>query len=174
MVATGSYTNQAQVVDLESNNECSALANYPLYLNNAVGSVMDGSPLICSGSSESSGSYEDPAPEDQSVCYKYEKQSQQWEMHASLKTGRRGAASAKIGNDLWVTGGTNSDYLASTEYVKPDGSVIDGPDLPEVIHAHCMVTLHDGSVAILGGASSRLEDYLTPDYLTQTIQLELY
>ena len=169
MVATGyPYTNKAQVVDLESNTECSALPEYPLYLKGAVGSLMDGSPLICSGygRSESSGSNE-----YQSACYKYQKDSQQWLLHGSLNTGRSYAASAKIGNDLWVTGGFNGDVLKSSEYVKPDGSVIDGPDLPEAMDGHCMVTLQDGSVAILGGypSSQGLEDYLT-----QTIQLELY
>ena len=174
LVATGygttdPFTNQAQVVDLESNNECSALMEYPLYLTDAVGSVMDGSPLICSGygRSKSSGSYE-----YQSACYKYQKDAQEWLLHGSLNTGRSYAASAKIGNDLWVTGGYNGDDLKSSEYVKPDGSVIDGPDLPEAMSGHCMVTLHNGSVAILGGypwSQLGFEDYSTLDYLTRTV-----
>ena len=171
----GSNTNKAQVVDLYSNTKCSALPEYPLFLYGAVVGVMERSPLICSGFGKSDESSE--ISEYQSACYKYQKQSQQWEIHANLKTNGYFAAGSMIGNDLWITGGYQNGVgdLASTEYVKPDGSVIDGPDLPEPNSGHCMVSLHDGTVAILGGQVQHqwLEDYSTLDYLTQIIQLEL-
>ena len=47
--------------------------------------------------------------------------------------------------------------LASTELVKKDGTISVGPPLPEAQEDHCMVTLHDGRVMILGGAT--LQDY---------------
>ena len=50
----------------------------------------------------------------------------QWQLHANMKTERSNAASALLENgSLFITGG----YLASTEIVKPDGSVNQGVDL---------------------------------------------
>ena len=87
----------------------------------------------------------------------YDKGTHQWEIHASLKTRRRMAASAFLENqNLFVTGGSLSGFggLTSTEIVNPDGSVNEGRDLPEYKYRHCMVTMHDGPVAILGGYPS--------------------
>ena len=68
-----------------------------------------------------------------------------------------------------MTGGYQSGvgYLASTEIVKPDGS--DGEELPIATNAHCMVTMHDGHVAILGGGpSSQYRKVYIYDPLTNT------
>ena len=48
----------------------------------------------------------------------------------------------------------NSDGLASTELVKQDGTISVGTPLPAARWFHCMVTLPDGKVMILGGQSS--------------------
>ena len=44
----------------------------------------------------------------------------------------------------------NSGALASTEIVKQDGTIFDGTSLPGARYGHCMVTLRDGRVMILG------------------------
>ena len=44
----------------------------------------------------------------------------------------------------------NRGALASTEIVKQDGTIVDGTPLPGVRYGHCMVTLRDGRVMILG------------------------
>ena len=68
------------------------------------------------------------------------------------------AAGAMLAKDaLWVTGGYQSYArpayygLASTEIVRLDGSVTEGPDLPVATQGHCMVTMHDARVVIIGG-----------------------
>ena len=49
----------------------------------------------------------------------------------------------------------NSGALASTEMVKQDGTISYGTPLPAARYGHCMVTLHDGRVMILGGYPTR-------------------
>ena len=44
----------------------------------------------------------------------------------------------------------NSGALASTELVKQDGTISYGTPLPAARANHCMVTLPDGNVMILG------------------------
>ena len=56
-------------------------------------------------------------------------------------------------NSLFITGGTSRNangILASSEYVYANGTVESGPDMPVARYGHCMVTLHDGKVMILG------------------------
>merc|ERR1719319_1851864 len=55
---------------------------------------------------------------------------------------------------LFISGGTDgSSNLASTEFIHADGSVTNGPDLPVARNGHCMVTLHDSKVIIIGAWS---------------------
>ena len=57
--------------------------------------------------------------------------------------GRIGVKSDTLGNST----------LASTEFIHANGSVTSGPNLPEARRGHCMVTLHDSKVMIIGGYS---------------------
>ena len=50
----------------------------------------------------------------------------------------------------------NSGSLASTELVSQDGTISYGTPLPAPRMFHCMVTLHDGRVMILGDYQSSL------------------
>ena len=43
---------------------------------------------------------------------------------------------------------------SSTEIIYTDGTILDGPDLPETRARHCAVTLPNGKVAIMGGRTS--------------------
>ena len=47
----------------------------------------------------------------------------------------------------------NSGFLASTELVSQDGTISYGTPLPAARMGHCMVTLRDGNVMILGGSA---------------------
>ena len=63
--------------------------------------------------------------------------------------------SVALNDALWVVSGwdgsRHGDTLIFTEYIYPDGSVVEGPNLPSRMYATCMVTLHDGRILILGG-----------------------
>ena len=47
---------------------------------------------------------------------------------------------------------TERGDLANTELVSQDGTISYGTPLPAPRTGHCMVTLHDGRVMILGGS----------------------
>lgn len=163
MVATGYfYEKKAQVVDIQSNTKCTDLADYPMYLGGATGGLIDKRPLICGGHG-STGS--------NSTCYIFKKETNQWQLHANLITERYRAASALLPNgSLFITGGSKSRFgsFASTEIISADGSVNVGWDLPEPTAHHCMVSMDDGRVAIMGGEYPQkkkvyLYDPQTPD-----------
>ena len=152
-MATGSYTNKGQLVDVSSTTVCTGLTDYPMSIRYATGGLMNGSPLICGGYGSPTAS--PGSNSDQSACYIYNNESHQWQLHANMNNKRSSTASAMLSNGLWVTGGYQSGVgnLASTEIVKPDGTVIDGQDLPVATIGHCMVTMDNGHVAILGVSS---------------------
>ena len=145
LVATGYHApNKCQVVDVSSSSTaCSDLPSYPLSPHKAVGGVLKGTPIICGGHSGSS----------QQICYWFEKNTNSWKFHSNMKTKRDSHASTALKNSLFITGGTSRDangILASSEYVYANGTVESGPDMPVARYGHCMVTLHDGKVMIVG------------------------
>ena len=77
--------------------------------------------------------------------------SNAWKLHAKMNSSRYVLSSAVVNGGLWMTGGNHGDDLASTEFIFSNGSVINGPNLPSARRQHCMVTLNDGRVMILGG-----------------------
>ena len=78
MVATGSGTDEVQIVDIaNATNKCSNLPSYPYELIGGAGKIINGSPLICGGYSLSSGY--------KSSCYSYDKQLSHWTLFADMK-----------------------------------------------------------------------------------------
>ena len=55
---------------------------------------------------------------------------------------------------LFIIGGYGSGRLATTEILKPDGTVAWGPALPNAVDGHCAVTAKDGTVMLTGGDGS--------------------
>ena len=53
-------------------------------------------------------------------------------------------------NTLWVTGGSNPNKLASTEYVTMTGTM-PGPDLPLALEQHAMVAINSSCSMVIGG-----------------------
>ena len=69
-----------------------------------------------------------------------------------MSTKRTAFSSALVKDGLWITGGySDTEELVSTEFIFSNGSIINGPNMPAIRYSHCMVTLHDGKVMILGG-----------------------
>ena len=67
---------------------------------------------------------------------------------------------------LFIIGGYHNGYLATTEILKPDGTVTWGPALPKAVYSHCAVTTKDGRVMLTGGSGSR-KKVLIYDWNTQ-------
>ena len=60
------------------------------------------------------------------------------------------------------TGGHDSQWLDTTEFVYLNGTIVYGPKLPASRERHCMVALNDYEVMIIGG-------YYSPYYIPKTI-----
>ena len=149
---TGSaYVNHVQVVDMTSNKPCANLQQYPISMNTASGGVVGGVPMICGGSGKASG---ESSFDKRKECYTYNKSSHAWKIHANLNVKRWGHSSVVVDDALWVLGGYNSGNLASTEYVRTDGTVAAGPNLPSPRSRHCSVVLTDARIIIIGGNQS--------------------
>ena len=145
-----SYSDLTEVVDMESSTSCLQLPTYPFKMAGASGGVINGSPMVCGGYKHSG------FPKVESSCYSHDKELNIWKQHATMNQARYLHASVVIDNSLWVTGGVYQagnglDTFKSTEFVRGDGTVTMGPDLPTARSGHCMVTLHDGKVMIIGG-----------------------
>ena len=134
---------------LNSSSSCAGISNYPISHSSyfrLTGGVIGGKPVLCGG--ETNGT-------ESSACYAYNKTSDLWTLLANMVVPRRGPAGAVVNGALWVTGGYKAgqginSYLKTTEFIFPNGTTSDGPDLPEARWRHCMVTLHDTRVMIIG------------------------
>ena len=150
MVATGyQFTDKCQVVDVSTSTSCSNLPNYPFSMESAAGGVIDNSPTICGGY-RSSGS-----PSDTESCYTFSKDSNSWKLHCNMSFRRFYHAATVMKDALFISGGHDDSIgtLASTEFIHANGTVTSGTDLPVARYGHCVVTLHNGKVMIIGAAS---------------------
>jgi hypothetical protein len=90
-----------------------------------------------------------------------------------LHQARFEAASVVLhGDTLWITGGRLYDYssTSSTEFVQLTGTTA-GPDLPLELGKHCLVSLNDTTVILIGGylpdwSYSRATFYYNIDHQT--------
>ena len=146
LVATGGGpTDKCQVVDVSSSTSCANLLSYPYSMKSAAGGVINGSPTICGGS-VGGGVYLES-------CYRFDKFENSWKLHANMNSKRHSHAAAVINDVLFISGGYYNGQLASTEFINANGTVTSGTSLPLARQGHCMVTLHDGKVMILGAES---------------------
>ena len=143
MATGGGPTDKCQVFDVSSSTSCDNLLNYPYSLEDAAGGVINGSPTICGGTG---GAF-------LASCYIFEKFTNSWKLHTNMKSKRKSHAAAVTKDLLFISGGYNNGRLASTEFIHANGTVTSGTNLPLARQGHCMVTLHDGKVMILGAES---------------------
>jgi len=139
---------ECQVVELPSSKKCQSLQSYPLRVAVSSGSVVNGSPIVCGGTTA-----DGPGSQMFSECYTHDRSSNTWKLLTKMHTERAGHTSVVHKNALWVIGGLNEQerFLKSTEWVFLNGTVEKGPDLPEERGGHCMVDLRDGRFMIIGG-----------------------
>jgi len=115
----------------------------------AAGGVINNTPIICGGYRPIG------SPRQQKSCYRFNENSNSWNFHTNMKTRRSWHAATVINDSLFISGGHDgSNVLASTEFILADRTVTSGPNLPVARYGHCMVTLHDSKVIIIGASSS--------------------
>ena len=116
---------------------CNNWPDYLISVWNALGGLIGNTVLICGGSG-----YVDE-------CYSLTSEKATLVTHMSV--GRSGATSLVLNaNTLWVTGGYNVIFLASTEYITMTGTM-PGPDLPMALENHAMVAINSTCTIVIGG-----------------------
>ena len=85
--------------------------------------------------------------------------SKRWTKLAVMKSARMFASSIVLNNGrIWILGGLGVDsILASTELLEEDDNGIwkvhRGPDLPKPLFGHCVESIQDGKIILVGGFS---------------------
>ncbi len=139
-------TETSEVIDLEyPNSQCQSWGSYPEQVAYAVGGFVNGKPLICGGFNQNNA---------------FTNNSCQVVGNSKIKinmtTNRRHASSIVInkGRILWITGGRTQIYAKfnSTEFVSiASGRSDPGPDLPQPLGHHCILSLDESTAVVIGG-----------------------
>ena len=166
MVATGTIawiwnpnpSNAVEAINMaDSTASCNSLPPYPMDVRLANGIMINGVQIIVGGEVEVGFS----------EVYKLDYNGNSWVLLGNMAVPRSSLAVAELNGGAWAMGGfssgTWSSMESSTEIIYTDGTILDGPDLPETRGRHCAVTLPNGKVVIMGGKTS--QSVVTKDVL---------
>ena len=144
MVTTGSPSSpsrKTEILNLESGETCTDLADFPVTAVGGVGANLNGTPIVCR----------------YSLCYKFTESN--WESFATLKEKRGYAAGVMFNNKLHIFGGFGSgSQLQTSELISIDGSIEYGPDLPYTVTNHA-ITKFNSKVSIMSGGETSSTDF---------------
>ena len=148
-------SSNCEVIDiLNSSQFCANIPSYPVSIWTGSGDIVSDVPMICGGELYDDG-YEGRAMENS--CYIFDLPSNTWKLLAKMSVARSDFASVSMNAALWVTGGSTRKGLdmaksedITTEFIYLNGTVLPGPNMPSPRDDHCMVTLHDNRVMIIG------------------------
>ena len=120
---------------------CNNWPDFPIGVEGATGGLIEDTVIICGGRDDVWNIFHE--------CYSLT--SVKATLVTVMSIGRWLAASMVINdNTLWVTGGYNGGYLASTDYVTATGTML-GPDLPMALCRHVMVAINSTFSMVIGG-----------------------
>merc|ERR1711915_1096144 len=87
-----------------------------------------------------------------SDCYELKVGGKNWEKQTPMLKKRYGASQAKFGDTIYISGGSDGDsVLKSTEIRSEDGSWELSVELPEPTAWHCIVTISETKIILIGG-----------------------
>ena len=140
----------------DSTVSCKSLPLHPHNVRFANGMMINDVPIIAGGSINGSGG------STSSEVYKLDYLANSWVLLGNMAEKRSQFAVAELNGGVWAMGGVASYYWytdifaiqISTEIIYTNGTILDGPDLPEARVRHCAVTLPNGKVVIMGGVIS--------------------
>ena len=156
MITGSSYTdenaNKMEVLDGSTNvSVCASSSHqYPLDIESATGALVGNKIIVCGGGE--SYLY--------SSCYEFS-HDHNWKILGEMNTKRYGSSSIPIPNGLWVTGGYDGDkVLDSTEIVLSNGTILNGPPLPEPRKGHCLLQ-YKNTTFLIGGRDENRDEQST-------------
>ena len=145
--------DESEVVDIgNEDTNCQSWATYPkAAYGGATGGFIGNTAVACGGQ-------EDGGNE----CYQVNPSTSSFLTFMSASR-VYGASTVVKGNKLWVTGGTDP-VLKTTEYIEAGlNYTTPGPDLPQPLGFHALVTLHDSVFMLIGGITD-MKKYLSDTY----------
>ena len=152
MITTGwpySSSKKTDVVDVVSGESCANLAKFPVKNDGAVGTNLDGTPVVCGGTGY---------PTRYRACYKFTNAG--WQKFASMKEKRYFAAGVIYKNKFHVFGGFDgSSWGQTSEIISIDGVVEYGPELP--VAARQKITSVNATVSLLSGGTTLTDSHPT-------------
>ena len=143
---------------MSSSKRCKPIQKYPLVVSGFAGGLLNKRVVICGGAH-----YIRPMDKDIVVpeCYIHDPKFNTWNYLASMKTARVVHTITDLHDQIWVTGGwdvynwVEAVKLKTTEFIFPNGNVLQGPDLPEPMAGmNCVVDLLDGRYMIMDRSKS--------------------
>jgi len=159
MVATGNVgtmanpSNVIETINMKISKSCHSLPLYPHEIKMANGMMIHNVPIIAGGNGKSG-----PI----SLVYKLDFLSNSWVMLGNMAEKRNQFAVAELDGGVWAMGGFSqkgqglwSSMQSSTEIIYTDGTILNGPELPEARARHCAVNLPNGKIVIMGGRTSQ-------------------
>ena len=146
---------QTEIIDLKNDeNSCQTFQDYPIQVEGAVGALLSEIPLVCGGVY--------PATD---ACWAVQKDGT-ISKFGHLNTKRGHAAGIVLDDLFWITGGNKgSGPLNTTEFLRIDeGKMIKvkGPELPIPLNYHCMASIDESKVMIIGGFNG---EYLSSTFI---------
>ena len=146
MITTGEpyyYATKTEVVDVVTGETCADLADFPLPNYDAVGAILDGTPIVCGGYFSSGYSH---------TCYKLDFMG--WHAYASMKEKRSYAAGVVFQNKLHVFGGFYDGISQTSELISIEfGGVEHGPGLPIAVYKHAITSINSTESILSGGVT---------------------
>ena len=134
----------------DSTASCNSLPQYPHDIRLANGMMINDVPIIAGGDTSSNSHL--------AQVYKLDYLGNSWVSLGNMAMARALFAVAELNGGLWAMGGISLSsgwsLSKSTEIIYTDGTILDGPDLPEARARHCAVNLPNGKVVIMGGITS--------------------
>ena len=109
------------------------------------GGLLNDTPVICGGY------YTGKVYNYESACYYHNKITNAWKLLGNMHNARSEFGFAQLNGGFWVTGGHAPSLTTSTEIIHLNGTISLDKPLPTVQAGHCMVTLNQNDVLIIGG-----------------------
>ena len=132
----------------DSTASCDSLPPYPQAIFTANGLTIGDVQIIAGGYINSNAISE---------VYKLDYHGKTWVLLGNMALKRNQFAIAELNGGAWAMGGLSLgswNFQSSTEIIYTNGTIFNGPDLPEKRARHCAVTLPNGKVVIMGGRTS--------------------
>ena len=152
MITTGwpySSSKKTDVVDVVSGESCGSLAQFPVKNDGAVGTNLDGTPVVCGGMGW---------PKRYKTCYKFTNAG--WQEFANMKEKRYLGAGIMYKNKFHVFGGFDgSNWGQTSEIISIDGGVEYGPEIP--VATRHEITSINATVSVLSGGTTLTNSHPT-------------